>query len=148
VLYRAQEVQGHIAKTDIDPGASAAWLAIENDALCSTAGSGIALKRVFKPFDWNLRIFNSAAVADAPPNGESPQLPCKGMPPSGRECFAMALRPRRPCHHSEWLGCCACTALAMFASASRTQLQEAMSVHRVRVKGFSFTCLRGHSDSP
>ena len=72
MLLRAQEVQGHIAKTDIDPGASAAWLAIENDALCSTVGSGIALKRVFNPFDWNLRIFNSAVVADAPPNGESP----------------------------------------------------------------------------
>ena len=66
---RMQEVQGHIAKTDIDPGASPAWLAIESDLLCSTPGSGVALKRVFKPFDWNLRIYNSAAIANATPNG-------------------------------------------------------------------------------
>ena len=66
-----QEVQGHIAKTDIDPGASTAWLAIENDLLCSSGGSGVALRRVFKPFDWNLRIYNSAAIANATPNGEA-----------------------------------------------------------------------------
>ena len=67
-----QEVQGHIAKTDIDPGASPAWLAIESDLLCSTPGSGVALKRVFKPFDWNLRIYNSAAIANAMPKGGDP----------------------------------------------------------------------------
>ena len=77
-MYALQEVQGHIAKTDIDPGASTAWLAIENDLLCSTPGSGVVLKRVFNPFDWNLRIYNSAAIANAPPSGRRPSLyqPC------------------------------------------------------------------------
>lgn len=71
LVYALQEVQGHIAKTDIDPGASTAWLPIENDLLCSTPGSGVALKRVFNPFDWNLRIYNSATIANAPPSGRS-----------------------------------------------------------------------------
>ena len=69
-----QEVQGHIAKTDIDPGASAAWLAIEEDLLCSTPGSGVSLKRVFNPFDWNLRIYNAATIPNGPSNGLHPCL--------------------------------------------------------------------------
>ena len=75
-----QEVQGHIAKTDIDPGASTAWLAIEKDLLCSTPGSGVSLKRVFNPFDWNLRIYNAAAIPNAPSNGLHP---CQLMLPVG-----------------------------------------------------------------
>lgn len=70
-----QEVQGHIAKTDIDPGASAAWLAIDNNLLCSTPGSGVSLKRVFNPFDWHLRIYQSATIANAPPTGQSDCCP-------------------------------------------------------------------------
>lgn len=87
----AQEVQGHIAKTDIDPGASPAWLAIESDLLCNTPGSGVALKRVFKPFDWNLRIYNSAAIANATPNGARSSAGCCESRKTALRILAQAL---------------------------------------------------------
>jgi hypothetical protein len=60
-----QEVQGHIAQADIDPGAATPWLRVREGVLCPTPGAGVALKRVFNPFDWHLRHYRTAAPGAA-----------------------------------------------------------------------------------
>ena len=60
-----QEVQGHIAQADIDPGAATPWLRIRDGELCPTPGAGVTMKRVFNPFDWQLRHYRTAAPASA-----------------------------------------------------------------------------------
>ncbi len=60
-----QEVQGHIAQADIDPGAATPWLRVREGVLCPTPGAGVALKRVFNPFDWQLRHYRTAGPAAA-----------------------------------------------------------------------------------
>lgn len=65
-----QEVQGHISQTDIDPGASTAWLRVQEGTLSATPGVGVSMRRVFNPFDWHLRHYSTAAQG-TPQNGRA-----------------------------------------------------------------------------
>lgn len=68
-----QEVQGHIAQADIDPGAATPWLRVRDGELCTTPGAGMTMKRVFNPFDWQLRHYRTAVSVAAASGGRSSQ---------------------------------------------------------------------------
>ncbi|KAK9827699.1 hypothetical protein WJX81_001629 [Elliptochloris bilobata] len=72
MTFDMHEVQGHVAQTDIDPGAAPEWLRVADSQLLPSPTAGITLRRVFNPFSWELRRFTAMpaealAAATTPP---------------------------------------------------------------------------------
>lgn len=64
----------------MDPGAATPWLRVREGVLCPTPGAGVSMKRVFNPFDWQLRHYRTAAK----PGGSA----AAAQLPSGRQSLA------------------------------------------------------------
>ncbi|KAK9806263.1 hypothetical protein WJX72_007766 [[Myrmecia] bisecta] len=83
------QVQAHVAQTDIDPDADTAWLRIQQDTLLPSPGGGVSLRRVANPFRLQLSIAKTsssaahAAAAGSDASAAGTSTPLRAPPGAG-----------------------------------------------------------------